>query len=153
MDVLQEILKEHEEFRDLMKKIENAKDEDKRDLAAELRISVYGHHEAEEHVVFSKVEEDKDAEDVVFEMEEEHTLLNHQLDQLLEMRVDHSHWDARFGVLKEILTHHLDEEEEDFFPEARRVLSKEELEAAYEPFEAKHEEARKEAERTQPTTR
>ena len=145
LDILQEIKSEHEEFRKLIKKIETAKSDKKKALFDELNIKIHGHHEAEEKVLFKDVKSksDEEGKDVVLEMIEEHNLGAYQLSLLDRTSVDNETWDAKFSVLKEVLTHHMDEEEKELFSQAREVLSKEELKEKYEPFEARNEEEKK----------
>ena len=145
MDVLKEIKKEHDECRDLIKEIENASGKKKQKLFHELYAKIKGHHEAEERVVFPDVKSgaDEDGKDVVMEMIEEHSLGAYQFSVIEKTAIDNETWDAKFSVLKEVLTHHMDEEEKDFFKEARKVLKKEELEDKYEPFEDTQEEYEK----------
>lgn len=148
MDVLEEIKKEHKEFKTLIKQIESSDGDSKKELFKELYAKVKGHHEAEEHVVFPDVKEKSDDEgkDIVLEMIEEHHLGTHQLSILERISVDNETWNAKFSVLKEVLTHHMEEEEKDLFDQAKKVLSKEELKEKYQPFEdaqEKYEEEQK----------
>ncbi len=127
MDILQEIKSEHDEFID------------------ELNLKIHAHHEAEEKILFKDVKSksDEEGKDVVMEMIEEHSLATYQLSLVDRTSMENETWDAKFSVLKEVLTHHMDEEEADLFKQAREVLSKEELKEKYEPFEAQNEEEKK----------
>ena len=137
MDVLKEIKKEHDEFRKLITKVENSKGQEKKQLFRELYAKIKGHHEAEERVVFPDVKKktDEEGKDTVREMIEEHSLGAYQFSVLERTGIDNETWDAKFSVLKEVLTHHMDEEEKEFFKEAKKVLTKVELEEKYDPFE------------------
>lgn len=73
----------------------------------------------------------------MLEMIAEHNLGSHQMNLLDKTEVDHETWDAKFAVLKEVLTHHMDEEEKELFKQAKKVLTKEELAEKCDPFEAK----------------
>ncbi|NLC54986.1 MAG: hemerythrin domain-containing protein [Erysipelothrix sp.] len=128
MDVLQEIKKEHDEFRTLIKKIEDAKGSQKKELFEELYAKLIGHHESEEHVLFTDVKRksDEKGKDVVMEMIEEHSLAAYQFSVIQKTAIDNETWDAKFSVLKEVLTHHMDEEESELFKQAKKVLDKEE---------------------------
>ena len=145
MDVLKEIKKEHDEFRSLIEKIEKADGKKKKDLFEDLYAKVKGHHEAEEHVVFPDVKDrvDDEGKDTVMEMIEEHSLGAYQFSVLERTGVDNETWGPKFSVLKEVLTHHMDEEEKELFKVAREVLKKEELEEKYDPFEEAQEEYEK----------
>ena len=144
MDVLQEIKKEHEEFRDLIKKIEEASGTTKKSLFETLKMNVTAHHKAEEAVVFPdvKAKSDEEGKDIVREMIEEHSLATYQMSLLARTAVENETWGAKFSVLKEVLTHHLDEEEKELFKQAKKVLTKDELIQKYEPFEKKEEAAK-----------
>ncbi len=148
MNVLEEIKKEHEEFKSLITEIENSDGETKKELFKDLYARVKGHHEAEEHVVFPDVKEKSDdqGKEIVREMIEEHSLGAYQFSVLQRTSVDTETWDAKFSVLKEVLTHHMDEEENELFKQAREVLSEEELQEKYNPFEKTEEKYKKEKE-------
>lgn len=77
-------------------------------------------------------------------MIEEHSLGAYQFSVLQRTSVDNETWDAKFSVLKEVLTHHMDEEEKELFTQARKVLTEEELVEKYEPFEEAEEKYEKE---------
>ena len=79
-------------------------------------------------------------------MIEEHSLGAYQFSVLERTGVDNETWDAKFSVLKEVLTHHMDEEEKEFFKEARKVLDKNQLEEKYDKFENTHDEYKKKQE-------
>ena len=80
MNVLEEIKKEHNEAKELIKKIENSEGETKKQLFQELYATIKGHHEAEEIVLFPDVKEKSEDEgkEVVREMIEEHSLVAYQ---------------------------------------------------------------------------
>ena len=149
MNILEEIKKEHNEFKDLITQVENASGNKKRKLFEELYVRLDGHHEAEEHVIFPDVKEksEEEGKDVVREMIEEHHLGNYQFSLLERTSIDNETWDAKFSVLKEILTHHMDEEEKDFFKQARKVLTKEILEEKYDDFEKANDKYKKQKEK------
>ena len=146
MNVLEEIKKEHNEAKELIKKIENSEGETKKKHFQELYATVKGHHEAEEIVLFQDVKEKSEDEgkEVVREMIEEHSLVAYQFSVIEKTSIDNDTWDAKFSVLKELLTHHIDEEEKDFFKQAKKVLTEKELKEKYDPFEETQEEYEKE---------
>ena len=145
MDVLQQIKQEHEKFKDLIKQIEEASGKTKKSLFETLKMDVSAHHKAEESVVFPdvKAKSEEEGKDIVLEMIEEHNLGTYQMSLLDRTAVDNETWNAKFAVLKEVLTHHMDEEEKELFKQAKKVLSKDELIQKYEPFEKKEEAAKK----------
>ena len=137
MDVLDHMKEEHEKFKKLMSSIESAEGDKKKNLFREFYAELNGHHEAEEHVVFPIVKEKVKGEDVevVLEMIEEHSVGNYQFSLLEKTSVENETWDAKFSVLKEILGHHIEEEENEFMPLARKAVPKEKLVDMLEEFE------------------
>lgn len=113
-----------------------------------LYIKLVGHHESEEHVLFPDVKSnsDKEGQDVVLEMIEEHILVAYQFSVIQKTGIDNETWDAKFSVLKEILTHHMDEEEDELFKQAKKVLDKKTLLDKYDDFEKTNEKYQKEQE-------
>lgn len=146
MDVLTHIKKEHEDFRKQIAKIESAKGDKKKDLFKEFYAELNGHHEAEEHVVFPLVKEKVKGEDieVVLEMIEEHNIGSYQLSILERTSVENETWDAKFSVLKEVLDHHMKEEENEFIPLAKKNVPQEKLSEILEEFENVLEKYKKE---------
>lgn len=69
-------------------------------------------------------------------MIEEHNVGSYQLSLLQRTSISNETWDAKFTVLKELITHHIEEEEKNFFKQAKKVLDKKILTEKYEPFEA-----------------
>lgn len=149
MNILDEIKKEHNEFKNLIAQIENAKGNEKRNLFEEFYAKLNGHHESEEHVIFPDVKEksEEEGKEVVREMIEEHNLASYQFSLLERTSMDNETWDAKFSVLKEVLTHHMDEEEKEFFKQAKKVLTKDTLEEKYDEFEKTMEKYKKEKEK------
>lgn len=146
MDLLVHIKQEHEKFRALIAKIESTEGDRKKDLFREFYAELNGHHEAEEKVLFPLVKEKlKDEEtEVVLEMIEEHSIGNYQFSILERTSLENETWDAKFSVLKEVLDHHMKEEENKFMPLARKVVPKEKLVEIIDEFESVLEEYKKE---------
>lgn len=149
MDVLAHIMEEHDNFKGKIAEIETAVGEKKKEIFRELYAEIHGHHEAEEKVLFPMVKEkaDKEEQEVVLEMIEEHKLGSYQFSVIEKTSVDNETWDAKFSVLKEVLEHHIEEEEEEFMPLARELISEQALAEILDQFETVHEEKQKEQEK------
>ena len=65
-----------------------------------------------------------DLEDDVLESYEEHHVADVLVMELSGMKPDHERFDAKTTVLMENVTHHMDEEEQDWFPKVREGLSR-----------------------------
>ncbi len=68
-----------------------------------------------------------DLEDDVLESYEEHHVADVLVAELAEMTPDAERFDAKTTVLIENVTHHMDEEEQDWFPKVRAGLGRKQL--------------------------
>ena len=119
----------HNEMRELVKKIK--KDSSKFIL---LKKHLDIHHELEEDLLLNELNTKKEVKDESLESQEEHFVLNVLLLDLNDFPKDHPRWMVKFKVLEEIIDHHLEEEEEDLFPEAKKHLPKTKLEELGKEF-------------------
>ena len=83
------------------------------------------HMVIEEHVFYPRIRELM--KDMVGESFEEHTVARFALARALTARGD-DQIKARFTVLKELIEHHVEEEEEEMFPKVKKLFSKADLE-------------------------
>ena len=68
-----------------------------------------------------------EVEDDVLESYEEHHVADVLCMELFAMKPDAERFDAKMAVLIEIVTHHMDEEEQDWFPKVRDGLGRKQL--------------------------
>lgn len=104
-----------------------------RNLADEL----VAHMVIEEHIFYPRVKELMD--DMIDESFEEHTVARFELARLLQ--ATGAMKKTRAMVLKELIEHHIEEEEKEMFPKVKKGLEAEELEALGERMEAAFERA------------
>lgn len=141
---------EHNKAKALMVKVEEAKKEDtKRTLFNELFVMIHAHHSSEESVVYPELKKRVTGENlsVILEMIEEHHLGNYQFSLLDRTSTENETWDAKFAVLKEVLEHHMDEEEKEISPMIKKEMTQEENEELLEAFEKVYSEKEKEKEK------
>jgi iron-sulfur cluster repair protein YtfE (RIC family) len=81
-------------------------------------------------------------EDLVDESYEEHSLAELALKRLLRTSPVHPLFKARVTVLRELIEHHMKEEEEELFPAVDRAMDGDELEALGAKMEARFIESR-----------
>ena len=112
------LIEHHNEMRKLIEEIKKNKS---KYILLKKHLDV--HHELEEDLLLSILNNNKDVKDESLESQEEHFVLNMLLLDLADFPKDNPRWMVKFKVLVEIITHHLDEEEEDLFPEAEEHLS------------------------------
>jgi hemerythrin superfamily protein len=106
------------------------------ELFAQLKNALDIHARIEEEIFYPALKDADETHDVVLEGYEEHAVVKRLLKELDELSKDDETWGAKLKVLQENVEHHVEEEEGEMFPNARKVLSAEEVEALGERLEA-----------------
>ncbi len=86
------------------------------------------HAAAEEEILYDRLADNKATADMIGEAREEHLSVARLMHDLCG-NLEDDEVDAKLEVLKEQLEHHIEEEEEDIFPEAERVFDDDVAEA------------------------
>ena len=115
------------------------------ELFTQLKSELDLHAHIEETVLYPVLEKADETRDITLEAYEEHRLVKQLLGELDSMDKSEEQWTARFTVLKENIEHHVEEEEDEMFKKARKVLSETEAEELGERLEAAKGEPRKSA--------
>ncbi|MEO8701811.1 MAG: hemerythrin domain-containing protein [Kofleriaceae bacterium] len=128
MDVLDLLTTQHTEVDDLFEKLENDEG-DRQTLFLELADKLAAHATIEEKIFYPGVMS-KETHELLHESVEEHLTIKRTLADMLTMKLDEDSFKAKLSVLKENVSHHAHEEEEDkLFPILRSTMSKDELAA------------------------
>ena len=98
------------------------------ELLARLKEELDLHTKIEEEIFYPALEDSKETRDITLEAYEEHRLVKQLLSELEAAPKDTEEWTAKFTVLKENVEHHVEEEEGEMFPKARKALSEDEIE-------------------------
>jgi hemerythrin superfamily protein len=128
------VLKEdHKRIRRLFKEFqqagENAKAK-KATLVNQILEELTVHTYLENEVMYPSVRKAlPDLEEDVLESYEEHHVADVLCMELATLTPDDERFDAKTSVLIESVTHHIEEEEQDWFPKVREGLSRKELQA------------------------
>jgi hemerythrin superfamily protein len=132
-----ELLKEqHREVEKLFEEFEEAKQaEDKQAVFEEIADKLAVHAKIEETHFYPAVRAKK-TEDMVLEAFVEHTSIKRVLADLLEADPEDASFDAQVKVLKEQVEHHVEEEENELFPAAQKVLDEDEMVAVAQEMTA-----------------
>ncbi|HYO46344.1 MAG TPA: hemerythrin domain-containing protein, partial [Gemmatimonadota bacterium] len=152
MNVIELLKNDHEKVSKLFKSYEAAKksesESDKEAIVAQLCEELSVHALAEEQLFYPAVEDgsenDEKAQDMVKEGQEEHKLVKTLVAELKEMSASEEQYDAKVKVLKDLVDHHVEEEEGQMMPKAKKLLSSEELEALGTQVESRKEELKAE---------
>jgi hemerythrin superfamily protein len=136
MNVIELLKKDHETVSGLFKSFEAAKeaesDSDKEQIVGQVCQELTAHAAVEEELFYPAVArqagEDQKAEDSVREANEEHALVKGLVAELEGMSASDEQYEAKMKVLKDVVEHHVEEEEGEMMPKAKKLLTSEQLE-------------------------
>lgn len=109
------------------------------ELFHELKMNLDIHAHIEEGIFYPAVKEPKSTHAMTLEAYEEHHVVKQLLKELDGMEKNSDEWKAKLTVLKEIVEHHVKEEETEMFPKANKIISKSELAELAEEMTAARE--------------
>lgn len=117
---------QHRKVEQLFKRIEGGRG-NKEELVLELADSLGAHMHIEERLFYPSVKPIK--KDLVMESIEEHSVARYALRNLLGTNQDDEAFKARVTTLKELIEHHVEEEENELFPQVRKLMTEEDQRA------------------------
>jgi len=133
---------QHNEVARLFKAIESTDDEaEKKAFFLDLASNLVGHDGIEREIFYPACEEAMGLNKDLGEALVEHGVIEFSLYQANEA-LGKDDFDSKVTVLKEIVEHHVEEEEEEFFPKAEKALGEETLELLTEEMREAFEDAR-----------
>lgn len=141
MNAIDLLKQQHREVEDLFSKIEKAQgDAEKTTLFRELASKLVGHDGIEREIFYPACEEALGLNDQLGEALVEHGVVEFSLYQA-DQAAGQPDFTFKVNVLKELVKHHVEEEEGEFFPKVQKALGDEELESLGEELEDAFEEA------------
>ena len=136
MTILDALKADHDEVKGMLKAILGTTDGKKRrELFAQLKSQVTAHSRAEERAFYRPLERTQEGKTEALEGTVEHDVVDRLLADLAAARQPEAEkWTARCSVLQELLEHHIEEEESDFFKTARKLFDRAVLEKMGKDF-------------------
>jgi hemerythrin superfamily protein len=130
MNAIQLLTEQHDELDALFAKLDKAKgSRAKASCFAELADKLAAHATIEEKIFYPAIKSDR-TEDKLAESLEEHLSVKRLLADLVALSPSHDAFEPKVKVLKEQLEHHNHKEEEnELFPQVRKMLAAEQLDA------------------------
>jgi hemerythrin-like domain-containing protein len=127
-DAIVQLKDDHQEIRKVFRQFQDAGENAtvrKGQLVDKMIELLTVHTYIENEVMYPRVRELlPDLEDDVLESYEEHHVADVLVMELSMMKPDDERFDAKTTVLIENVTHHMDEEEQDWFPKVREALGR-----------------------------
>src|SRR4030081_994455 len=113
--ILEDLHQDHEEISKLIEQLLQAETGEERvPLFKEMASKLLAHSHAEQTVLYRKMEKslDQETRGFAYEGDNEHRIVEQQLEQMLRARNKESEqWTAKATVLRELINHHVKEEE------------------------------------------
>jgi hemerythrin-like domain-containing protein len=116
--------KQHRKVEGVLKKLEGGRS-DAKPLLRELANDLVAHLTIEQEIFYPAAKEAD--EDLVLESYEEHSVAEVALMRLLATDLENESFRARVKVLKDLIEHHVREEEEYLFPEVKKAIDGDKL--------------------------
>lgn len=124
-----DLLKEHhQEVEELFERMSQADNDEISALRDELVATLVSHTAIEEELFYPESREALGASPLITTSYEEHALVDVMLQKLLSAEPGDETFHARLGVLKELVQHHVEEEEKELFPQVESAMGAERLE-------------------------
>lgn len=130
--------KQHRKVEAIFKKLESGKG-DASPLLTELANDLVAHMAIEQTIFYPTARSVK--EDLILEAYEEHAVAELALKRLLATKPEDVTFKAKVTTLKELIAHHVKEEEEELFPKVEKALGEEKLDALGKEMKAAFERA------------
>lgn len=132
----QMIKKDHVEVKGILGQLTETKESKKREqLFLKLKEELVPHMKAEESAFYAPLSAKKEAHEDALEGIEEHHVSEMVLKELEAMPKSEDRWGAKISVFKELVEHHIQEEESKIFKSAEKAFEKNEFEAIFKKFD------------------
>lgn len=127
MNIFDRIKQDHDDAREVIKQLKATSEraaKTRAELFNHLKLDMWVHHKVEEAVFYSHLREGKEMHGESLEALNEHHAANGLFEELDTFPVDADGWMMKFKALSELVEHHMEEEEEKFFPKAKKIIPK-----------------------------
>ena len=126
-DAIELLTADHQAVKALFKEFEKIKDrddaeDDKSALVRRICAELAVHAAIEEEIFYPAVREAVDEDDLMDEADVEHANAKELIAQLEAANPGDDHYDAKVTVLGELVDHHVEEEEGEMFPKAKKAI-------------------------------
>jgi hemerythrin-like domain-containing protein len=140
MNAISLLEEDHRKMKKLLSELESTTErgvKTREDLFATVRNELTVHETIEEEIFYPALKEHPKTKEIALEAYEEHHVVDMVMAEIEGVPYDDERWGAKFKVMKENVEHHIEEEENEMFEQARQVFDEEELEALGERMKAR----------------
>lgn len=149
-EIFARLKQDHDRHRELLDKImqTHGKSAERKSLFTELTKELKSHAAAEEQALYSTMMRKPPTTDETRHSVAEHHEIDEALNDLAATDMESGGWLTKFKTFDHDYRHHIDEEEEDHFPDFAEHLTEEDVEHMEKVFERRKREEKSEAEVT-----
>ena len=130
----EQIRTEHNEVKQILNRMLNSSPSRRETLIKELKVALVPHLEGEEKVFYPVLDNKRESHEIILEALLEHRIARNLFNELMDLNVDADDWIARTKVLKDIIEHHIEEEESEIFQAGEKLISHEQISQIYEKY-------------------
>jgi len=130
VDALQLLKEDHEKVKRMLGELDattERAEKTRTETFERLKRALTIHETIEEEILYPALEEFAKTRDIALEAFEEHHVVDLIVAELDTTPVSDETWGAKLTVMKENLEHHIEEEEDEMFEQARQVMDHNEL--------------------------
>ena len=129
-NIFEQLKEEHDEVAALIEKLADTTDDDidtRQQLFPELQLRLLAHAKAEEKEFYPRVRDlNESIESEIDDDLQEHHSMEETLERLAAMSYGDARWLEQLGELKDCVEHHVDDEENELFPQVEEFFTEEE---------------------------
>jgi hemerythrin-like domain-containing protein len=136
---------EHLEVMDMLNQLKKMPDSDmagRNEMFNRLKSALVPHMKAEEKAFYPVLRKNKESKEDAMEGMEEHHIAELSMMELDKMSKDEEFWAPKLSVFRELINHHVKEEESKIFKDARDYLSEDQMQEISQNFEDEKETAK-----------
>lgn len=128
MNALELLKTDHEKVSEIFDQLSDTDDlQEKQKLFVQIRTELETHTHIEETAFYPVLEEYEELKDQVAEAYEEHQEVKNLLRDITGLTADAENFAAKVSELQENVEHHVDEEENEMFPQIEQLIDESEL--------------------------
>jgi hypothetical protein len=145
MDALTLLKDDHDQLKKLMEELDGTTErgvKTREKLFTRIQTDLTVHETIEEEIFYPALKEHPKAKEIVLEGYEEHNVVDMVMEEITTVPYDDETWGAKFTVMKENVEHHIEEEENEMFKQARKVFDEDELRSLGERMQTRKDELR-----------
>ncbi|MEX2048772.1 MAG: hemerythrin domain-containing protein [Gemmatimonadota bacterium] len=132
MNAISSLEEDHRKMKKLLSELESTTErgvKTREELFATVKDELTVHETIEEEIFYPALKEHPKTKEITLEAYEEHHVVDMVMAEIEGVPYDDERWGAKFKVMKENIEHHIEEEENEMFKQARQAFDEDELEA------------------------